>query len=125
MELNTVLKNRPAYKRTERLNDQIRMEIADLIRTKVKDPRIGFVTVTRVDVSPDLRQSKVYVTVLEKDGSGEARELEGLKKAAAFIRGELGRRLHVRRVPELTFCLDESIEEAERVVKILDDLRKE
>ncbi len=120
----TLIKNRTSFKRTERLNDQIRMEISDILRAKVKDPRIGFVTVTSVDISPDLRQAKVYVTVLQMAASVENKDLEGLKKAAPFIRGELGRRLHIRRIPELTFHLDQTIEEAERVLKLLDEIRE-
>jgi len=113
------------YKRTDRLNDQIRMEIADILRSKVRDPRIGFVTVTSVDVSPDIRQARVYVTVLKSDEDSAEKDLEGLRKAAPFIRGELGRRVRLRNVPELTFHLDQSIEEGDRVLKILDDIHGE
>ena len=63
------------YKRTDRLNDQIRMEIADILRTKVRDPRIGFVTITSVDVSPDLRQARIYVTLLKSDEAPSDKDL--------------------------------------------------
>ncbi|HLB95026.1 MAG TPA: 30S ribosome-binding factor RbfA [Nitrospiria bacterium] len=111
------------YKRTERLNDQIRMEIADILMTKVKDPRVGFVTVTSVEVSPDLRYAKVFVSILAALAPSE-KTMEGLTKAAPFIRGELGRRLHIRYIPELTFQLDRSAEETDRVLKLLDKIAK-
>lgn len=113
------------YKRTDRLNDQIRMEIADILRTKVRDPRIGFVTITSVDVSPDLRQARIYVTLLKSDEAPSDKDLVGLKKASSFIRGELGRRVRLRNVPELSFHLDRAIEAGDRVLKMLDDLRDE
>lgn len=113
------------YKRTDRLNDQMREEIANILMTKVKDPRIGFVTITAVDVSPDLRFAKVLVTILEtKDPTGK-KTLEGLQKASSFIRGELGRRLHIRYSPQLSFRLDQKLEEVERILKLLDEIRKE
>lgn len=115
---------RQGFKRTERVNDQIRMEIADILALKVKDPRIGFVTVTSVDITADLRLARVYVTFLESGETAEKKGLEGLRKAAPFIRGELGRRVRIRYTPELVFIVDHSIEEAERVVKILDELRE-
>jgi ribosome-binding factor A len=111
------------HKRTDRLNDQIRMEIAEILRTEVRDPRIGFVTITSVHVSPDLRQARVYVTVLKSEEDSADQDLEGLKKAAPFIRGELGRRIRLRNVPELIFHLDRSIEEGDRVLKLLDEIR--
>jgi ribosome-binding factor A len=110
-------------KRIERLNDQIRMEIADILMNRVKDPRIGFVTVTSVDTAPDLRQAKVFVTVMADTGSSE-KSLEGLKKAAPFVRGELGRRLHIRYIPELFFELDHSAEAGERVLRLLEEIQK-
>ena len=81
------------FKRTQRLNDLVRNEVADILMKRVKDPRIGFVTVSAVDISPDLRHAKVYVSVLEQISSPE-KVLEGLKKASPFVRGELGRRCH-------------------------------
>ena len=110
-------------KRIERLNDQIRMEIAEILMTRVKDPRIGFVTVTSVNTAPDLRQAKVFVTVMA-DASASEKSFDGLKKAAAFIRSELGRRLHIRYIPELSFELDHSAQESERVLRLLDEIRQ-
>jgi ribosome-binding factor A len=108
------------FKRSERVGDQIRMEIADILMTKVKDPRIGFVTVTAVDVSDDLRNAKVYISVL---GSDISRTFEGLKAARPFIRSELGRRLNLRFVPELNFREDHTEEEAAKLSRLMDEMK--
>ena len=118
-----MVKPHMSYKRTERLNDLIRAEIAEILMAKVKDPRIGFVTITSVDVTPDLRYAKVYVTVLKSETWSLERTLEGLKKASSFIRGELGRRLEIRYIPELTFRVDQAVEETAKVLKLLDEIR--
>jgi len=111
----------PDYKRSERVGDQVRMEIADILMTKVKDPRIGFVTVTAVDVSDDLRNARVFISVL---GSDTARTFEGLKAARPFIRSELGRRLKLRFVPELDFREDHTEEEAAKLSKLMDEMKE-
>ncbi len=109
------------FKRTDRVSDQIRMEIADILMRKVKDPRVGFVTVTAVDVTADLKQAWVYVTVLQQ-GAQEAETLEALSRAEGFIRGELGRRLKLRYVPTLTFAKDTSVDRVTRVMSLLDQV---
>jgi ribosome-binding factor A len=108
-------------KRTDRVGDQIRMEIADILTRRVKDPRVGFVTITAVDVSADLRQAWVYVTVLQ-DGPKEAETLAALSRAGGFIKGELGRRLKLRYVPELTFIKDTSVDRVARVLGLIEGL---
>jgi ribosome-binding factor A len=110
------------FKRTERVSDQIRMEIADILMRRVKDPRVGFVTVTAVDVTADLKQAWVYVTVLQQ-GAQEAATLGALSRAEWFIRGELGRRLTLRYVPALKFVKDTSIDRVTRVLNLLDEVR--
>src|SRR2546421_10535137 len=90
------------HKRTDRVGDQIRMEIADILMRRLKDPRVGFVTVTAVDVTADLRQAWVYVTVLQQ-GPQEAETLAVLARAEGLLRGELGRGLKLRDVPRLRF----------------------
>ncbi len=110
------------FKRTERVSDQIRMEIADILMRRVKDPRVGFVTVTAVDVTADLKQAWVYVTVLQQ-GAQEAETLGALSRAEGFIRGELGRRLTLRYVPVLKFVKDTSIDRVTRVLNLLDEVR--
>lgn len=108
-------------KRTDRVGDQIRIEIADILTRRVKDPRVGFVTITAVDVSPDLRQAWVRVTVLQ-EGAQEAESMAALSRAAGFIKGELGRRLKLRYVPDLTFVKDTSVDRVARVLTLLEEL---
>jgi ribosome-binding factor A len=113
-----------AYKRATRVADQIRMEVADILMRKVKDPRVGCVTVTDVDVTSDLRLAHVYVTT-RQDEKVEADTFAGLSKAAGFIRAELGRRLNLRYTPELMFHKDLSGARGDRILSILEDLGKE
>ena len=109
------------YKRTDRVGDQIRLEVADILTRRMKDPRIGFVTITSVDLSADLRQAWVYVTVLQEGEQGNA-AMATLARATGFIRGELGRRLKLRYVPELTFMRDSSVDQVRRVMSLIDTL---
>lgn len=97
------------------------MEIADILMHKVKDPRIGFVTVTAVKVTEDLRSANIYVSGFGADAQAT---LEGLKKARGFMRGELGRRLKLRFTPELSFSEDRAAEEASRLDRIMDEMKK-
>jgi len=108
--------------RAERLADRIRNEVAEMIAGELKDPRIGFATVTDVDISGDLHHARVRVSVL---GSAEAQHesLEGLASAAGYIRHELAQRLGLRRVPELTFVLDQTAEEREKLGALLQKLK--
>ena len=110
---------RPAYKRATRVADQIRMEIADILMRKTKDPRIGVVTVTDVEVTDDLRLARVFVTVLGDEGA-QKDALIGLGKAAGFIRSELGRRVQLRYTPELVFHRDVAGERGDRVLSLLE-----
>ena len=112
---------KPSYKRAERVADLIRMEVADILARKTKDPRVGFMTVTGVDLSPDLRVAKVFVTTLQ-EGSEEEKALEGLSHALGFIRAELGRRMNLRYIPELIFCRDISEQRGNRIDQLLDSL---
>ncbi|HET7229998.1 MAG TPA: 30S ribosome-binding factor RbfA [Longimicrobium sp.] len=106
------------YRRTDRLNEQLRQEITLLLRGEVRDPRVALATVTAVQTSPELDHAKVYFTTL---GDEDEREevLAGLRSAAAFLRRELGKRLHIRRVPELHFAVDRVMEEAQRIERLL------
>ncbi len=112
------------YRRTERLNSLMRDEVSDIIRSKIKDPRIGFVTVTYVDVTDDLKLAKVYISVLGNEIEKE-KSVEGLKSASGFIRRELKKRLRIRYTPALTFCYDGSIEYGDRMNRILKKLQGE
>ena len=112
------------FKRADRVGDQIRAELADILLRKTKDPRVGFATITRVDLSDDLKHAKVFVSVLG-DEKSKKDTLKGLKSAAHFLRGELGRRIKMRYTPELMFVLDTSIEKGAHTLDILRGLKKE
>ncbi len=105
-------------RRLPRLNEQLRRELSELIRTAVRDPRVGLVTITGVDTAGDLGSAKVYVRVV---GGGEelAATIEGLEAAAPFLRGALGRILSIHRIPELRFRVDRSYEHARRIEEVL------
>lgn len=111
--------------RPDRVGDQIRQELSELLtRGAVHDPGIGFITLTRVKVSPDLQQARVFYTSLgdEKSRRETARALE---RATPFFRRHVGGRLHLRRVPELEFRFDESIANQDRIEQILRELHEE
>src|SRR4029079_435937 len=95
--------------RPNRVGEQMKKELGDIISRKLKDPRVGFVTVTDVEVSGDLQIAKVYISVL---GDQEVREetLKGLTKAKGFIRAEIGQRIRLRKTPEIFFEFDESVD---------------
>lgn len=108
-------------RRLARLNEQLKRELSELIRTEVRDPRVGLVTLTGVEVAADLAVAKVFVRV--PGGPGEMEEtLAGLDAAAPFLRGKLGRLLKIRRVPELRFQEDRSLDHARRIEEILSDV---
>ena len=109
------------YQRKERVGDLMRVEIADLLLRKVKDPRIGFVTVTGVKVSPDLRHATVFVSLLEEGRIAEE-TLNALGRAAGFIRTEMGRRLRFKYTPELVFKEDPTPRQAAHIEAVLDEL---
>jgi ribosome-binding factor A len=111
---------KPSYKRSTRVADQIRMEIADILMRKTKDPRVGSVTVTDVDVTSDLRLARVFIAV-RGDENEEKQALLGLEKAAGFIRGELGRRLQLRYTPELVYQLDRTVDRGNRILSLIDE----
>jgi ribosome-binding factor A len=111
-------------RRLDRLGGQIQEEISDIIARKLKDPRVGFVSVTGVRVSADLSVASVYVSAMgEEEEAG--RSLAGLEGAAAYIRQELGRRLRIKRIPELRFFRDDSAAKGARIDELLRDLREE
>ena len=108
-------------KRLARLNDQLKREVSELVLRKVRDPRVGLVTITSVEVAGDLGAARVYVRT--QDPNDELNEsLAGLEAAAPFLRRELGRTLHLRRVPELRFQQDHSLDQARRIEEILSDV---
>ncbi len=106
--------------RLRRVADQIQRELPELLRLEVKDPRIGMVTITEVHVSPDLAHARIYFTTLD-EGEARAHTLQGLRRAAGFLRSALGTRLNTRVVPELRFEFDDSVERGARVSRLIDE----
>lgn len=109
--------------RQERLNSQVKEELAELLR-RVKDPRIGFVSVTDVEVTPDLKQARVYVSVLGDEAARSA-TMAGLRSATGFLRSELARRIRVRQMPEIEWRYDDSIERGARISELLNQVKRE
>ncbi len=110
------------YKRSQRLSVLLREEIADIIMRKVKDPRLGFVTVTDVELSEDLKIAKVFVTVLRDEDKDVT--LEILNSAKGLIRGEVSKRIRVKFIPTVEFRIDKSIEYGERVDRLLKEIKE-
>ena len=108
--------SKPTFKRSERISDQMKREIADILMRKIKDPRIGFVTVTGVDVAQDLKNAKVFVSVY---GGDKEESLKGLKSATPFIRSELGKRIRMRCIPEILFRYDGTVEQGAHIMELL------
>ncbi|MEQ2526527.1 30S ribosome-binding factor RbfA [Bacillaceae bacterium CLA-AA-H227] len=110
--------------RSTRVGEQMKKELGEIIGRKIKDPRIGFVTVTDVQVTGDLQQATVFISVL---GDEEQREktLKGLAKAKGFIRSEIGQRIRLRKTPEITFEFDESIDYGNRIDSLLYQIKEE
>jgi ribosome-binding factor A len=110
--------------RASRVGDQIQAELASLLTRQVHDPGIGFLTITSVKVSPDLQQARVYYTTIGDD-KAKRESARALNRATPFLRRQVGQRLRLKRVPELTFFYDESIEKGDRVERILQELQAE
>jgi ribosome-binding factor A len=113
-----------AVSRTDRVGEQIREAIAELLTSTVRDPGIGFVTITRVKVTPDLQLARVNYTTMGDEKARRETE-RGLKRAIPLFRRRLAERLRLKRVPELQFFFDESIERQDRIEQILQDLEQE
>lgn len=111
------------YKRSQRVGDLLRQEISDIIMRRMKDPRIGFITVTGVNVTDDLKTARVYISVLKE----EERELtlKVLNDARKMVRSELAKRVQLRTIPALEFRMDEAIEYGSRIEKLLKDIKEE
>lgn len=110
--------------RANRVGEQMKKELSDIIGRKIKDPRIGFVTVTDVQVTGDLQQAKVFISVLGDDEQKE-NTLKGLAKAKGFIRSEIGHRIRLRKTPEIIFEFDESVDYGNRIESLLHQLHNE
>jgi len=110
--------------RPDRVADQVRGELGQLLAREVHDPGIGFVTITRVQVTPDLQTARVFYTALSgDDGKARQRTERAIARATPFLRRQIGSRLRLKRVPELHFIYDESIAGQDRVERLLNELR--
>lgn len=114
----------PNPHRTERLAALVQQEIAGALARKVKDPRVGFVTVTGVSVTPDGEHATIRVSIMGGD-EDKQKALEGLASARGFLRSHLAQQLPLRVAPELTFELDRGLEHARRIDEILDQIRRD
>lgn len=110
--------------RPHRVGEQIKKEMSHILQHELKDPRVGFVTVTGVDVTGDLQQATVYISVMGDKNDLEG-TLEGLEKAKGFIRTEIGRRIRLRHTPEILFKVDESTEYGNRIEKLLKEVKSD
>ena len=104
--------------RVEKLQELIKQEVGKMLLTDIKDSRIGFVTVTGVEMTGDLREAKIYVSIMGNDEQIKS-SLEGLNSALGFIRREIGRRIKIRFTPEISFALDKSLDYSEHIQKLL------
>ena len=109
--------------RSARIADQIQRSLAELIRTELRDPRVGLITLTGVELSRDQSHAKVFFTILGAASDIDA-ALEGLERASGFLRSELAHRLTTRKVPELHFAYDESVERGMRLSQLIDEAVK-
>lgn len=107
--------------RVGRVSEQIKKELSQIIQIELKDPRVGFITVTGVETTSDLSQARIYLSVLGSDEQKEA-SLKALEKATGFLRSELGKRMKLRHTPELLFKFDSSIEYGSRIESLLSDI---
>ncbi|MDO7787490.1 30S ribosome-binding factor RbfA [Desulforamulus aquiferis] len=110
--------------RPERMAEAIKKEIADLLRNEIKDPRVGFVTITGVEVTKDLSYAKIFISVM---GSEEQRKesVDILQNASGYMRSEVGRRIKVRHAPELIFKLDNSLDHGSRIMELLHGINRQ
>ncbi len=110
-------------RRVDRIEEQLRIEISEIIELEIHDPRVGLTTVTAVKVSPDLRHARIFVSTLGNEEEHK-KTIQGLRSAAGYIRRSLSKRLHhLKRIPELMFDYDESVEQGLRIEKLLDDIK--
>lgn len=111
-------KQQRTYARSDRVSEQIRRELAELIRTELKDPRVGMVSITEVEVSADYSHAKIFFSTLA-GSEAVAGVMEGLQKASGFLRRELGKRITIHTLPQLHFVFDESLERGADLTKLI------
>ena len=110
--------------RIARLRELFKQETSDILRREMKDPRVGFVSVTDVELSPDLRHARIFVSIYG-DADAKTKTMAALTSAAGFVRTELAHRIRLRHIPEVAFRLDESIEYGDRVNRLLRQVAEE
>lgn len=110
-------------RRSERLAESIKQEVSKIILYELKDPRISFITVTKVEITPDLKNAKVYISILGDDVT-RTKTLRAIEHAKGFIQSKVGAQLQIRYTPILTFCLDESVQKSLHISKLIDDAIK-
>ncbi len=108
--------------RASRVAEQMKKEIAAIVEKQVKDPRIGFITITNVELSNDLRHAKIFISSLGTEEE-QNKSMEGLEKAKGFIRREIASRINLRYAPEIIFRIDNSIEHGVKISKLLSELK--
>lgn len=114
------MKNNKSFSRKDRVSEQVRRELADLIRTELKDPRVGMVSITDVEVTADYAHAKVYFSTLAGSENVSV-VMEGLQKASGFLRRELGKRIRIHTTPQLHFVFDQSLERGADLSKLIQE----
>lgn len=112
------------FQRAERVAEEMKREVARILRDELKDPRLGFVTVTGVELSTDLRYAKIYVSILGQPAERE-KTMAALEHATGFVRRSLGQVLHLRHTPEISFRYDSSIEHGARIAELISHVKDE
>jgi|SRR5215207_5204837 ribosome-binding factor A len=112
------------YQRSERVGELLTEVIAEVLREEIRDPRVSAVTITAAKVTKDLRQARIYFTILGGGSDNKDAVLAGLKSALGFIRSKIGKRLNLRYVPSIEFLYDESVDQAERIDKLLKQVKQ-
>lgn len=113
------------FSRSQRVAAQMQRELALIIQSEIKDPRLGFITINGVELTRDLSLAKVFFTVLGKNSDQVEKEHEVIERFIPFVRRELGKRMRIRVLPELRFIYDESLDHGMRIDRLLDDMRHE
>ena len=108
------------FSRSSRVAEQVQRELAELIRLELKDPRVGLITLTGVELTPDYAHAKVFYTTLAETAARQDIDV-GLRRASGFLRRELGRRIRIHTLPELHFVFDESVERRDRLPRLIDE----
>ncbi|MBF7122631.1 30S ribosome-binding factor RbfA [Pediococcus pentosaceus] len=111
--------------RSDRLSQEIEKEVSDILRRRVRDPRVEGITITGVDVTGDLQQAKIYYSILSDKASDDQKTKAGLEKASGLIRKELGSRLSIYKTPELSFIRDESVQYGDKIDQLLNKLNRD